>query len=81
MCIEYWKKLKPWIKDGIIGFVVGLVLYVLRIAGITLPYLSDWEAQGLSLGTVGITMVVAYTIAGVFIGELIGQATGKRSKK
>ena len=78
MCLKDWKKLKPWMRDGIIGFAAGLFLYLLRVGGIIIPYLSDWNAVDLSLGTVGITMVVAYTIAGIFIGELIGQTTGRR---
>lgn len=73
---ECCKKLKPWMKDGILGFFAGLGLYALRIAGITLPYLSDWNAASLSLGWVGVTMIVMYTIAGLFIGELITQVTG-----
>ncbi len=75
-----WKELKPWMKDGIIGFAIGAVLYILRIGGIMIPYLSDWKATNISLGTVGITMVIAYAIAGMFIGELIGQVTGTRRR-
>ena len=75
-----WKELKPWTKDGIIGFFVGIVLYLLRVGGITVPYLSDWSAADLSLGTVALTMIVAYTLAGLFIGELMGQVTGTRRK-
>ena len=81
MATSEWDKLSPWIKDGIIGFVVGVVLYILRYAGITIPYLSDWSAADLSLGTVAITMVVAYTFVGIFIGELLGQVTGKRKRR
>ncbi|MCD6575665.1 MAG: hypothetical protein J7K73_00725 [Nanoarchaeota archaeon] len=80
MCFKDWKKLKPWARDGIIGAVVGVILYALRVGGVTIPYLSDWNSANLSLGVVGVTMVVAYAVAGVFIGELIAQTTGKRRK-
>ena len=76
-----WNKLKPWVQDGIMGFIVGLVLYLLRLGGITIPYLSDWAAADLSLGTVAVTMIIAYTISGIFIGGLITEVTGYRKKK
>ena len=69
---------KPWIRDGIIGFFAGLFLYLLRLVGILIPYLSDWNAENLSLGAVGITMVITYTVAGMFIGELVSLSTGKK---
>ena len=75
------KNLKPWMRDGIIGFFAGSSLYILRLAGILVPYLSDWNAENVSLGTVGITMIIAYTIAGMFIGELIYLSTGKKKSK
>ena len=75
---ECCKKMKPWMTDGILGFLAGLGLYSLRVAGITIPYLSDWNSANLSLGWVGVTMIVAYTIAGLFIGELVTQVTGKK---
>jgi len=77
---ECWNKMKPWMQDGILGFLAGLGLYALRTIGITIPYLSDWNAANLSLGWVGLTMVVSYTIAGLFIGELVTQVTGKKRK-
>ena len=81
MCIKEWKKLKPWMQDGIIGMLSGTALFLLRAVGLTIPYLSDWKSADLSLGFVGITMVLAYAVAGIFIGELVGQATGKRRRK
>ena len=59
---------------------MGLALYLLRIAGISILYLSDWRTADLSLGFVGVTMVLAYTIAGMFIGELVGQVIQKRRR-
>ena len=73
--------MEPWMQDGTIGFAVGLILYVLRMSGITFPYLSDWNAANLSLGAVGITMVIAYAIIGIFVGELIEQTTGIKRKR
>ncbi len=73
--------MEPWMQDGTVGFAVGLVLYILRLLGITFPYLSNWNAANLSLGAVGVTMVVAYTIIGIFIGELIEQTTGIKRKR
>ncbi len=81
MCLKEWKKLKPWMQDGTVGFFSGVALYLLRILGVTIPYLSDWKSADLSLGFVGVTMVVAYAAAGVFIGELVGQVTGRRKRR
>ncbi len=74
-----FKNLKLWMKNGIIGFFIGIILYILRTFEIVIPYFSDWSAEAVSLSTVGITMVVVYTIAGIFIGELITLST-KRKK-